>query len=101
VDAGGRVRWPLERELSFLENELARLAALRTGKYLSVAGLAEVIDTALEEKKDRIQHLTARRDLPKGRLARVRPIAAELATGRYGKFSRGVLSAAKDLFAVR
>jgi hypothetical protein len=44
-----------------------------------------------------IQHLDRRCNLPSARLARLGPIARELVSGRYRRFSRGALSAAKDL----
>jgi len=45
----------------------------------------------------RIDHFAIRAALPASHLRRVRPIAAELGTGRYGRYSSGPLSAARDL----
>ena len=42
-------------------------------------------------------HLETRMALPERALSRFKPVAAELLTGRYRSFSRGLLSAAKDL----
>ncbi|MET0623209.1 MAG: glycosyltransferase family 2 protein [Pyrinomonadaceae bacterium] len=52
---------------------------------------------ALAELGARIAHLEARRDLPRARLLRAWPVLRELATLRYGRYSNGVASAAKDL----
>lgn len=44
----------------------------------------------------RIKHLQTRTDLPPSRVGRLRPIMGELLSGRYLRFSRGSISAAKD-----
>ena len=46
-----------------------------------------------------IEHLRRRSTLPAHKVARVAPIVAELATGRYTTYSSGLRSAARDLIA--
>lgn len=48
---------------------------------------------------ERLRHLRARAALPDRAVARVRPVLGELVSGRYARYSNGVLSAAKDLWA--
>jgi glycosyltransferase involved in cell wall biosynthesis len=63
------------------------------------AGFDGGLDTAraLAELGSRITHLEARRGLPRARLLRAWPVLRELVTLRYGRYSNGVASAAKDL----
>jgi glycosyltransferase involved in cell wall biosynthesis len=52
----------------------------------------------LDGRRDRlIRHLENRKSLPAMRLRRVMPVVRELNSGRYHQFSRGYLSALKDL----
>ena len=51
----------------------------------------------LEAVGERRRHLEARMALSDGRIARIVPISKELASGRYMRCSKGVLSALKDL----
>ncbi|HEX8501584.1 MAG TPA: glycosyltransferase family 2 protein [Pyrinomonadaceae bacterium] len=53
---------------------------------------------ALAELGARIAHLEARQGLPRARLRRAWPVLRELLSLRYRHYSRGVASAAKDLF---
>jgi glycosyltransferase involved in cell wall biosynthesis len=46
--------------------------------------------------REKLEHEEARSALPAGRLRRVRPILRELRTGRYARFGRGALDAARD-----
>lgn len=50
-----------------------------------------------EAVRERRRHLQVRLALSGGRIARIGPIAKELASGRYRRCSKGVLSALKDL----
>ncbi|HEX8284180.1 MAG TPA: glycosyltransferase family 2 protein [Pyrinomonadaceae bacterium] len=52
---------------------------------------------ALSELDARVAHLEAREGLPRARLLRAWPVLRELVTLRYGRYSNGVASAAKDL----
>jgi len=55
-------------------------------------------ETFMKESAQKILHYEARVNLPANRLKRIAPIAGELFTGRYQRFSRGLASAAKDVF---
>jgi Glycosyl transferase family 2 len=52
---------------------------------------------ALAALREQIAHLERRAALPPGRLERLPLVAAELASGRYRRWSRGAASAARDL----
>lgn len=56
-----------------------------------------VRQAAVADLREKVAHLAARGDLPRSRLARVARVRAELATGRYRRFSGGALSAVKDV----
>ena len=71
-----------ERAHTFIENHGGRLQPLATD--------------ALRDLHDRARHLRIRGSLPDGRLQRIRPIADELRSRRYGRYSAGVLSALQD-----
>jgi hypothetical protein len=57
----------------------------------------DFIKTLVEEKERQIHHYETRKSLPLNRLKRLIPITGELFGGGYHRFSRGFLSAAKDL----
>lgn len=59
--------------------------------------LEKLAEKFVSEKLDLNAHYKARKDLPTKRLKRIFPILREFKTGRYGRFSKGFLSAAKDL----
>lgn len=52
-----------------------------------------------EMLKEAIRHLDARSSLPELRSHRVLPVLREVASGRYGRMSRGLTSALRDLLA--
>jgi glycosyltransferase involved in cell wall biosynthesis len=81
-------------KIDFHRNEKRRVEMLS-----QVAGFADLdVLAELRDRRDQlIRHLESRRSLPSLRLARILPVAKELRTGRYRKFSRGYLSALKDL----
>lgn len=60
--------------------------------------IKEIIEQAIVEKKQLLEHHKARLNLPKNKLKRLSPIFRELKTKRYHTFSNGVKSAIKDLF---
>lgn len=86
----------------FIENEIRRLEQMR--------GIFEIypqfearrgkigFENLIGEKREKIKHYEARSRLPASRLKRLPPVLKEAASGRYRKFSKGFLSAAKDLF---
>lgn len=75
-------------QLAFLD-WLAPFAKTRFGEHTH-PGFTHSIDA-------RRRHLRARSDLSEARLARVAPVVRELVSGRYRRFSNGLISAAKDL----
>ncbi len=87
--------------IAFTENEIVRLKQMKeifavhpqfTNKRGTI-GFADLI----EEKQAKIAHYEARRCLPLARANRFLPVFKEVSSGRYGRFSKGLLSAAKDL----
>lgn len=60
--------------------------------------LAELTATFIEESEQTIRHYEARINLPANKLKRLLPVFTEFRTGRYHKFSKGLTSAAKDIF---
>jgi len=60
------------------------------------AAVARDRTVALREK---VEHLRFRAALPASRWRRLGPIAAELVSGRYARFSRGARAIARDVFA--
>lgn len=57
----------------------------------------EIFAKLIEENHAQIRHLEARTNLPSTRVRRVLPVIKEALSGRYRKFSKGFLSAGKDL----
>ncbi len=88
--------------IAFAESEIERLKQMREifaayPQFESKRGTIE-FESLIEEKRARIAHYEARRNLPRSRLNRLLPVAREFSSSRYRKFSKGWLSAAKDLF---
>ena len=75
--------------------ETARRAHRRLGERRDAYGS----DEALAKLEARIKHLSARANLPGGRLGRARCVLRELLSRRYHLYSNGVYSAVKDLLA--
>lgn len=90
-----RMRLMRRRDPQFYAGYLAFLKQLRD--WVRANAGADVKPAFWEALDGRIRHLDARTDLPMQRLGRLRPIAAELRSGRYTRFSQGLTSAAKDL----
>lgn len=84
----------------FLENEKSRLA--RMNEFLErlprLAAHPDTIEKLIREKQQLIEHYKTRKNLPSNRAERLLPIASEILSGRYRRFSKSFLSAAKDLF---
>lgn len=57
-----------------------------------------LINFYISENQQIAEHFAARQNLPKDKLKRILPIWRELATGRYGRYSKSFISAAKDFF---
>ena len=88
--------------IAFIENEIERLKQMREifaayPQFEERRGTIE-FENLIEEKRAKITHYESRRNLPPARLNRLPLIAREVSSGRYQKFSKGLLSAAKDLF---
>jgi len=85
-------------------------AIRRRNTYAQMIDVAEAVYERLQEKEDenyaealeklelRLRHWKTRASLAPTFMKRVGPILAELVSGRYHKYSRGVSSAGKDLF---
>lgn len=89
------------RWIAYLEKEIDRLRHMmelgnRFDHLQMTFGKAD-IESIIDEKRLHIKHLRNRLLMPKARLRRLVPVAGELLTGRYGRYSRGILSALKDL----
>jgi glycosyltransferase involved in cell wall biosynthesis len=95
-------RESFERTIAYLHDDINRLAMMRDilpgllgGKPLPS------VDALIREKRDHIRHCEARMDLPRSRVKRVVPVLTEILSGRYSRFSAGLLSAAKDVVGDR
>jgi hypothetical protein len=55
-----------------------------------------LIDFFINENREIARHFAARQNLPNNKLKRILPIWRELSTGRYERYSRSFMSAAKD-----
>lgn len=69
------------------KNETAKADAIR------------LINFFIHENQEIAEHSAARQNLPNDKLKRILPIWRELATGRYGRYSKSFMSAAKDFLA--
>ena len=58
----------------------------------------DLTEKFIEKKTRIIAHYAVRKELPFKHWKRLLPVARELSSGRYNLFSKGILSAAKDLF---
>ena len=58
-----------------------------------------VPDALLEKARKKLSHQQHRAALPRSRVARLLPIALELASGRYARYDYGVQGALRDLLA--
>lgn len=82
-----------EQRLDKLKTELEKIPQFKI--YLS--SLDNLIEGNLEELREKIRHYEVRKDLPGEMTKRLFPIFREILSGRYHRFSKGFLSAAKDL----
>jgi len=94
------------RSVYFLQEDMKRLEQLETigrtvpqfQKAVAAFDFGQMVAGIQEEKKEWIRHFEARKALPNARIQRILPIWRELRTGRYHRFSKGMLSAAKDIW---
>jgi len=88
--------------IKFCEYEIARLEHLKKlfPHFEQFSRYRESVDFEglIKEKKGRIEHYERRKNLPEAGLRRAIEIGREIASGRYHLYSKGFLSAAKDLF---
>jgi glycosyltransferase involved in cell wall biosynthesis len=86
------------RTQSMLYEEAAHRIEQRARGFTEEHGgtLQPLATDALRDLHDRARHLRVRGFLPDSRLRRIRPIADELRSRRYGRYSAGVLSAVQD-----
>lgn len=93
-----------KHSIRFVRNEIERLRRLpkifKAYPAFSERKSEIAVLTAkfIKRKQQIITHYEARKNLPFSRWRRFSPIAHELSSGRYNLYSRGFLSAAKDLF---
>ncbi len=90
------------KSIVYNQNEILRLQKMReifcTNSAFSHLEKVDAIEKFIIEKREIIKHYEARMNLNNNRLSRILPILRELKSGRYARFSKGFLSAAKDLF---
>lgn len=88
--------WNLLRLNEFREGITAQRELFQIlHERLMELGLEESTEIALVREK--IRHLSFRSSLPTGRVARLSVVRDELSAGRYKRFSRGWVDAARDL----
>jgi glycosyltransferase involved in cell wall biosynthesis len=87
------------RTQSMLYDQAAQRIEERGRSFIEEHGgaLQPLATDALRDVHDRARHLRIRGSLPDSRVARIGPIAKELRSRRYGRYSAGVLSALQDL----
>jgi hypothetical protein len=87
------------RTQAMLYDEAAARIATGASAYVSEIGgaLQPPAAESLDDIKERAHHLRIRGTLPDRRMRRLSRISQELRSGRYGRYSAGVLSALQDL----
>ena len=99
-------RVAFQNSIEFFEKERARLLMMKTvlrenpqfKKAIAEFSVGEMIDSYLEENLELSNHYTARMDLSPALLKRIFPVWRELLSGRYRRFSKGLLSVGRDIF---
>jgi glycosyltransferase involved in cell wall biosynthesis len=87
--------------LSKMSNLIETLPQFKSKQYLLKEDFIKSLQqerSELLDKVDKVEHYTARKDLPVKKLPRILPIIRELKTGRYARYSNGYYSVVKDLF---
>lgn len=87
-----------ERTIGKLHGDVTRLAMMK--EILRDHPLFELppsIDDLIRAKREYIEHCESRMNFPRNRVKRLAPVCRELFSGRYSRFSAGLLSAAKDV----
>lgn len=86
------------KTIEMLDGEIERLRMMQDILEKLPRFQKAEFDRLIREKLEYRDHCTARMGLPGSRAKRITPVIREFSTGRYGRFSRGLASAAKDLF---
>ncbi len=87
-----------ERTIGNLHGDITRLAMMKEiFRDLPLSEPPPPIDRFINAKRDYIEHCEARMNLSRSRAKRLTPVFRELLSGRYRRFSSGLLSAAKDI----
>lgn len=105
ISRGETRREIFEQSIEFAVKEIQRLekmpSILREFPVFQIddilSSALEIINRNLEEKAESIKHYKTRVNLPSNKLDRIIPVWREMQSGRYRRFSKGWLSAAKDL----
>jgi glycosyltransferase involved in cell wall biosynthesis len=88
--------------IRFCEYEIARLNHLKKlfPHFEQFERRLQTVDfeSLIKEKEGRIKHYERRKNLPETRFKRISQIYKEIVSGGYHSYSKGFLSAAKDLF---
>lgn len=92
---------PMSQTIDLLHKDIERLYKIEEAisRYPHIASrfdLAICLDELIKRKFEYIFHLENRLKLPENRVKRLVPIMRELLSGRYTRFSKGVMSAVKD-----
>jgi glycosyltransferase involved in cell wall biosynthesis len=101
VRSRGLTRFRLEaetfrnRDRALYSHEIRALEVLR--ERLLDLGTDQSHRDPLSLVEDKLKHIEARSQMPASFLRRLGIVATELASGRYRRYSRGLLSAARDL----
>lgn len=77
---------------------IEKLPQFKSKRYLLKEDFIKTLRNDKNEHTEKIEHYTARKNLPVKKLPRVVPIIREFRTGRYHRFSNGYFSVGKDLF---
>lgn len=85
------------RELFSGDDLVQRLTEFSGGRRIDRETMLAKIDESIRQVELSLKHLEFRKALPQARVKRILPIVSELVSGRYGRYSRGVQSAAVDL----
>ena len=83
--------------LSLFKTQLSYVYALR--ERLETQTFFEVRPGVLEGLRDQIVHLESRIGMPRARARRLAPVARELFSRRYHRYSNGLYSAARDMLS--
>lgn|GEM_PF-45202 len=92
---------PMSQTIDLLHKDIQRLYKIEEviSRYPHIASRFDFgicLDEPIKRKFEYILHLENRLKLPENRIKRLLPIMRELLSGRYKRFSKGIMSAIKD-----